>query len=103
MRKSYYVFLLLVLCLSSMVFAYNGKIISKRELKTEALKKIMKKNYKLFRPFSFLDKVDIYSITYLSDGLKVKGFLSIPKGKGKYPIIIYNRGGNKNFGAITVI
>ncbi len=102
MRKTHYVFLLLVLYLSSMVFAYNGKIISKRELKTESLRKIMKKNYKLFRPFAFLNKVKIYSITYLSDGLKVEGFLSIPRGKGKFPIIIYNRGGNKNFGAITV-
>ena len=31
--------------------------------------------------------------TYLSDGLKVNGFLAQPKIKGQYPCIIWNRGG----------
>ena len=41
-------------------------------------------------------------ITYLSDGLKVKGFLVVPKKGGYYPCIIYNRGGNRDYGAITL-
>ena len=42
-------------------------------------------------------------ITYLSDGLKVVGFLWKPKdtaGK-KLPLIIYNRGGNREFGKLS--
>lgn len=45
-------------------------------------------------PYS--DKVEIFRITYLSDGLKIKGFLLKPTGIGedqKLPAIIYNRPG----------
>lgn len=52
--------------------------------------------------FKYLDSIEIYDITYLSDGLKVNGFLVKPKKKGKYPVIIYNRGGNRNFGALVI-
>ncbi len=42
-------------------------------------------------------------IKYLSDGLKVAGFLWKPKDTtgAPRPLIIYNRGGNREFGAIT--
>ncbi|RZS93068.1 alpha/beta hydrolase family protein [Aquimarina brevivitae] len=50
--------------------------------------------------FKYLDHIDIYSITYLSDGLKINGLMVTPKKKGKYPCIIYNRGGNRNSGAL---
>ena len=45
--------------------------------------------------------VDFFKITYLSDGLLVKGYLSLPKQAGKYPSIIFNRGGNREFGALN--
>ncbi|MBT1705903.1 alpha/beta hydrolase family protein [Chryseosolibacter indicus] len=45
-----------------------------------------------------LDAINIYRIVYLSDGLKVIGFLAEPKKKGKYPCIIANRGGRSNLG-----
>ncbi|HEV7348629.1 alpha/beta hydrolase family protein [Telluribacter sp.] len=50
---------------------------------------------------SIIAMVNFYRITYSSDGLNVKGYLAIPKKKGSYPCIIYNRGGNKEFGKIT--
>lgn len=50
-----------------------------------------------------LSEVEFYSITYLSDGLKVKGFLAVPAAAGSYPSVIYNRGGNRDFGMITPI
>lgn len=53
-------------------------------------------------PFKYLDSIEIYGITYLSDGLKVNGFLVKPKKQGKYPVVIYNRGGNRNFGALEM-
>lgn len=42
-------------------------------------------------------------IQYLSDDLKVVGFLWKPKGTEgkKLPLIIYNRGGNREFGKLT--
>ena len=45
--------------------------------------------------------VKFYRITYLSDGLKVKGYLAVPTTTGKYPCVIFNRGGNREFSAIT--
>src|SRR5262245_60449728 len=50
---------------------------------------------------TILAQVDIQSITYLSDGLKVKGYLAVPKHGDTLPCIIFNRGGNRAFGALT--
>ena len=51
--------------------------------------------------FKYIDSIDIYRITYLSDGLKVNGLLVKPKEPGSYPCIIYNRGGNREFGKLV--
>jgi dipeptidyl aminopeptidase/acylaminoacyl peptidase len=48
-----------------------------------------------------ISEVKLFHLTYLSDGLKVKGYLAIPKKEGKFPCIIFNRGGNKDFSKIT--
>ncbi len=48
-----------------------------------------------------LADVEMYEITYRSDGLAVKGFLVYPKSAGPHPCVIYNRGGNREAGAIT--
>lgn len=43
----------------------------------------------------------VEKITYLSDGLKVKGYLAYPvESSGKLPCIIWNRGGMNESGAI---
>ncbi len=47
-----------------------------------------------------LDEVGIERITYLSDGLRVKGWLLTPKAPGPHPAIVYCRGGNREFGAL---
>jgi len=52
--------------------------------------------------FQYMDDIELYGITYMSDGLKVNGLMVKPKKEGKYPCIIYNRGGNREFGALTV-
>jgi dipeptidyl aminopeptidase/acylaminoacyl peptidase len=47
------------------------------------------------------DNSVVERITYLSDNLKVKGFISYPKDTSKkYPCLIWNRGGMGNRGAI---
>jgi hypothetical protein len=43
-------------------------------------------------------KFDVFDITYISDGLPVRGLLIRPKNAGnrKWPAIIFNRGGTGN-------
>lgn len=48
-----------------------------------------------------LAAVDVYAITYLSDGLRVKGYLAVPKHGERLPCLVLNRGGNRDFGAWT--
>lgn len=52
--------------------------------------------------YKYLDSINIYAISYLSDGLKVNGFLVKPKKTGSYPCVIYNRGGNRDFGSLKI-
>jgi dipeptidyl aminopeptidase/acylaminoacyl peptidase len=48
-----------------------------------------------------LDNTITEKITYLSNGLKVKGYISYPvDGSKKYPCVIWNRGGIGNKGVI---
>ncbi|MGB0916377.1 MAG: alpha/beta hydrolase family protein [Flavobacteriales bacterium] len=52
--------------------------------------------------FQYLDSIEIYKIRYLSDSLEINGLLVKPKKKGKYPCVIYNRGGNRDFGSLKI-
>jgi len=55
------------------------------------------------KQFKYLEDIDLYSITYLSDELKIKGLLVKPKViDKKLPCIIYNRGGNQEFGLLKI-
>lgn len=49
---------------------------------------------------SIWSKVDFLSMFYLSDGRKIKGFIVEPKDGKNLPVIIYNRGGSKEYGMI---
>lgn len=44
--------------------------------------------------------VELWEITYLSNGLRVKGMLAQPKIKGSYDGFLYLRGGIKNVGKV---
>jgi len=46
------------------------------------------------------ESVRAEAITYISDGLRVNGFLLRPTTAGPHPCVIYARGGNREFGAI---
>ena len=61
---------------------------------------VNKEKLNLLSPYS--NKVDVYSITYPSDNLKIKGFLVQPKdiADKHYPLLVYNRGGNREHGMI---
>ncbi|MFZ5981126.1 MAG: alpha/beta hydrolase family protein [Candidatus Zixiibacteriota bacterium] len=46
-------------------------------------------------------KTIVEKITYLSDGLQVKGYLARPVQVGHYPVLIWNRGGSGDRGALN--
>ncbi|MBB5326254.1 dipeptidyl aminopeptidase/acylaminoacyl peptidase [Anoxybacillus tepidamans] len=46
--------------------------------------------------------IDVFLVTYMSQGLKVKGFLAEPKAEGTYDGFLYLRGGIKNVGKVRL-
>jgi dipeptidyl aminopeptidase/acylaminoacyl peptidase len=55
-----------------------------------------------FHSRNHLINVNTYTIAYKSDGLIVTGIMVTPKRKGKYPCIIYNRGGNRDYSQLSI-
>ena len=65
----------------------NGKILEQKAVKIKS---------------KWSDEIECYRIKYVSDGLGIVGFLLKPRGEAsKFPVMIYNRGGNREFGKIT--
>ncbi|MBK6264019.1 prolyl oligopeptidase family serine peptidase [Marivirga sp. S37H4] len=52
--------------------------------------------------YTYLDQVEIHSMAYNSDSLMISGFMVQPKKPGKYPVIIFNRGGNQELGRLLI-
>jgi dipeptidyl aminopeptidase/acylaminoacyl peptidase len=95
-------FLLNFLFFSIAVFAQDGKIVEQKRIEVN-IDSIIKPSSR-WNPVAkgYYQNVEIYRITYLSDGLLVKGYMDVPKKTGKYPCIIYNRGGNRDFGKLDI-
>jgi dipeptidyl aminopeptidase/acylaminoacyl peptidase len=100
----------LVMSRASPVYGQNGRIIDQRILLLDdALRKEIESKGEFtsaFRTadevFAMIDQVEIREITYLSDGLRVKGFIVAPKKEGRYPVLIWNRGGcRESIGVMT--
>ena len=94
---------IVILLLSTVIFglktfSQDGKIITKERytIPDSVLLSIKEYDSALVEQ---VKNVNFFRITYLSDGLKVTGYVAQPKAKGKYPCIISNRGGNRDFGA----
>ncbi len=82
----------------------NGKIIKRQIfdlLDDQVLLNKVQKNNKLLNEFKYLEKIKTEKISYLSDGLRVTAYLVQPVAEGNYPCIIYNRGGNREFGSLN--
>jgi dipeptidyl aminopeptidase/acylaminoacyl peptidase len=95
-----YIIIVVLLTVSAESWSQDGKIIEQTEY-TNA-DSIVSNAEKLIPDIrAAIAKVSFYHITYLSDGLKVKGYLAVPKQMGKFPCVIFNRGGSKEFSAIT--
>lgn len=92
--------LLFAISFASLASAQDGHIIDTKRVTFDdkSLKELAASNPEIR---AMLGLVEIKSITYLSDGLKVKGYLVVPKTDHPLPCLIYNRGGNREFGQLT--
>lgn len=97
----------LLLCfflISGFSNAQDGAIESKKliDLSTESqVRKYLYSGNELRAEYKHLEKVNLYAISYWSDSLLVKGYLLEPKDSGVYPLVIFNRGGNRDYGALS--
>lgn len=79
----------------------EGEILTKRLIELSEIEPLWEKiadNNSLKDEFRYLDDIEFYSITYKSDSLLVNGLIAQPKAEGEFPVIIFNRGGNKHTG-----
>ncbi|TBW29947.1 S9 family peptidase [Gramella sp. KN1008] len=79
----------------------DGEIISKELFQLSEIPPIWDKislNDSLLEQYQYLDKVNFSLIVYKSDSLLVSGLIAEPKQNGKFPVVIFNRGGNKQTG-----
>ncbi len=84
--------------------AQNGKILSKGlvDISETPVWRMVSENDVLKPDYEHLNRLDFYAIIYESDGLKVRGIIVEPKAEGKYPVVIFNRGGNRDYGQLTI-
>ena len=78
----------------------NGAKVFKMELPADLTKLVLSREE--FERRSSYAGVDCQRIVYLSDGLKVVGYIWKPKGSAskKLPLVIYNRGGTRESGKL---
>ena len=97
-------FLIVFLFFLSFGFAQNGKLISKKVIditNTPVWNRVSENN--ILKPdYIHLEKLDFFSITYQSDSLIIRGVVVEPKKEGVYPVVIFNRGGNRDFAPLNL-
>ncbi len=76
---------------------YDGEIIARDPVELKPyLRQIVAKTYSE----DLLTDTVVEKLTYGSSGLKVKGYVARPAAPGMYPVLIWNRGGNDDRGAL---
>lgn len=82
----------------------NGAILSKEIINLSEIPPIwnnISDNDSLRKNYKYLDNINFYVIIYKSDSLLVNGIIAEPKKEGKFPVIIFNRGGNREIGKVA--
>jgi dipeptidyl aminopeptidase/acylaminoacyl peptidase len=46
------------------------------------------------------ERSEYFGLTYWSEGLRVKGYMGRPRAGSSLPAVVFNRGGNREFGAL---
>lgn len=96
--------MLLLFSLSNLVNAQNGRIISKQQidLKHEYFWSGISVDDELKPEYQYLANLDFFQISYLSDSIEVEGCMILPKKEGNYPVVIFNRGGNRDYSRLSI-
>ena len=98
------IILSILLVCANMSFGQNGNIVSKNTIdiiKSE-LWAFISSNDSIKSEYKFANNLNYSEIIYQSNSYYVEGFLITPKAKGHYPVIIFNRGGNREFNKLTL-
>jgi dipeptidyl aminopeptidase/acylaminoacyl peptidase len=97
-----FMLLLAVSAIASAVHAAptDGAIVSRRPVAFPTAEQMARFREKDPAYATAVENLHMEAITYLSDGLKVKGLMALPNGPGPFPAIIFNRGGNREFGGL---
>lgn len=99
-----FIILLTLFSRASLTFGQSGCIVSKNTLditKSE-LWEIISSNDSILSDYDYANDLNYSELKYISDSLIVEGFVITPKVKGHYPVIIFNRGGNRDFNELTL-
>lgn len=98
------ILLFIFILFSNSIFSQNGKILTKKliDLSQTSIWKGISENNQLKLKYNYLSNLDFFEIIYKSDELEVKGMIAEPKKEGKYPVVIFNRGGNRNFAPLNI-
>ena len=95
---------LLILLICQYTFAQNNIKIQLEErnpLDYELYRNPHEKSLK--KEYAYLAGLQFFGFNYTSfDQLKIRGFMIQPKMPGKYPVIIFNRGGNQDMGTVSI-
>lgn len=81
-----------------MATSYLRKI----DLRQDFFWKGISENDTIKAKYKYLYDLDFFEIAYQSDSIEVNGFMIEPKADGKYPVIIFNRGGNRDFSGLSI-
>ena len=84
--------------------AQNGRLLSSNllDIETLALRAIVSNGDFLRSEYLFANNLTYSEIVYESDGLQINGLKIEPRIKGKYPFVIFNRGGNRSFYSLNL-
>jgi dipeptidyl aminopeptidase/acylaminoacyl peptidase len=105
MNKAFLILLISIFCFSAFSQHKINFILKKQEIDSTIpfFKEIVtyEDRHVLKRQYKYVDSLNFYNLKYKTpDSLNIGGFLIEPKKRGVYPVIIYNRGGNANFGTV---
>ncbi|MBK9147097.1 MAG: prolyl oligopeptidase family serine peptidase [Flavobacteriales bacterium] len=91
--------LLVLVGLAAQLTAQDGKLLERTPY-TVPDSSIAKWRSRMPDVDTILTGVRISRITYLSDGLKVNGYMAVPTGNGPFPSVVFCRGGNREIGPL---
>lgn len=97
--------LLLFGIFATVSFSQSGTFLTKKEISlenSEAWPHISLNN-KLTDEYLHLGDLNFYDVTYLSDSNVVRGLVVEPKQTGKFPLVIFNRGGNRDWAQLNIM